>query len=174
MKILVLLQVLITSFALNASEIYDYKLKTTSNKEINLKDFKDKTLLIVNIATQCGYTKQLEGLEKIYKDNKKKGLVIVGVPSNDFRGQTPESNTEVEKFCKLRYGVTFPLVKKSVITGDKKSPLYKFLISQTDNKEIKWNFTKFLFNKKGKLVKRYSSSVSPTSPDFINDIKKNI
>ena len=174
MKILILLQVMIFSLAVNASDIYDFKLKTTADKEVNLKDYKGKSVMIVNIATQCGYTRQLEGLEKLYKDNKDKGLVVIGIPSNDFGGQTPESNKEVAKFCKLKYGVTFPLMKKSVITGDKKSELYKYLVSTTDNKEIQWNFTKFLFDKKGKLVKRYSSGVAPQSPELLKDLKKSL
>jgi glutathione peroxidase-family protein len=174
MKLLILLKIMIFSLAATASEIYDFKLQTTAGKEVNFKEYKNKSIMIVNIATRCGYTKQLDGLEKLYKENKDKGLVIIGVPSNDFGGQTPENNKDVAKFCKLNYGVTFPLMKKEVITGDKKSDLYKYLVSKTDNKEIQWNFTKFLFDKKGKLVKRYSSGVAPESPELLKDLKKTL
>jgi glutathione peroxidase len=174
MKKLFTLILLTLSFNVFADGLYQYNLKSTSGKSIKLADYKDKAVLIVNIATRCGYTTQLEGLEKIYKDYKDKGLTVIGVPSNDFGGQTPEKNEEVAKFCKLKYGVTFPLSEKTVVKGKDKSPLYKYLTGITDNSEISWNFTKFLFDKKGKLVKRYSSSVAPSNEDFNKDIKKAI
>ncbi|NCN95823.1 MAG: glutathione peroxidase, partial [Bdellovibrionales bacterium] len=119
------------------------------------------------IATKCGYTKQLEGLEALYKKYKSKGLVVVGVPSNDFGGQTPENEGEVKSFCKLNYGVTFPLTEKVVVKGEKKHPLFKDLIAQSEGaKEVSWNFEKFLLNRDGKVMARYLSKVTPESKEL--------
>lgn len=174
MKNVLYFALLTVTFNVFAADLYDYKLKSTSGESINLDSYKNKAVLIVNIATRCGYTGQLDGLEKIYQDYKDKGLTIIGIPSNDFGGQTPEKNADVAKFCKLNYGVTFPLSEKTVVKGSGKSPLYKYLTGLTDNSEIGWNFTKFLFDKNGKLVKRYPSSVAPEDKDFNKDIKKAI
>jgi len=170
-----ILSLILVSFALNtfAASLYDFSLKKT-NEDYNLKELKGKSVLIVNIATKCGYTGQLEGLEKVYAKYKDQGFVVLGIPSNDFGGQTPEENKEVKKFCKLKYGANFPITNKIVVKGDGKDPLYKYLIGLTDNKEIEWNFTKFLFDKTGKLVKRYRSSVTPESDDLIKDIKNTL
>jgi len=162
------------SFGTLASDIYQYDLISAKKKEIKLSGYKGKAVLIVNIATKCGYTAQLEGLEEIYQKYKNQGLTVIGVPSNDFGGQTPESNEEVVKFCKLNYGVTFPLTQKTIVKGDKKSALYKYLTGLTDNTEISWNFTKFLFDKKGKLVNRYSSVVAPNDKGFIKDVRRSV
>ena len=142
-------------------------------KETTLGEYKGKPILVVNIATQCGYTKQLDGLEKIYAKYKPKGLVVLGIPSNDFGGQTPEGDADVKKFCKLRYGVTFPLTTKQVVKGDKKHPLISKLIS-ADGKstEIAWNFEKFLIDKNGKVVGRFSSKVEPESEELVKSIEK--
>lgn len=136
--------------------------KSIDGQEKSLSSYSAKAYLVVNIATQCGFTGQLDGLEKLYQKYKDKGLVIVGFPSNDFGGQTPEVEGEIKKFCKLNYGVTFPLTAKYHVKGDKISPLFKELISKSpQSKPIGWNFEKFLINSKGKVVKRYKSSVVP-------------
>lgn len=144
------------------------KLDAPRSKQV---DFGKGPVLVVNIATQCGYTPQLESLEKLHKMYKDKGLTVVGVPSNDFGGQTPESDAEVAKFCKLNYGATFQISKKQKVTGDDKNGIVAKLIEAADSKnEIKWNFEKFLVSKDGKIVQRFSSSVKPDSPELIKAI----
>ncbi|MCC6137644.1 MAG: glutathione peroxidase [Bdellovibrionaceae bacterium] len=158
-----------------ANTMYNEKITIIdgAKKETTLNEYKGKPVLIVNIATQCGYTKQLDGLEKIYEKYKTKGLVVLGIPSNDFGGQTPEADGDVKKFCKLRYGVTFPLTTKQVVKGEGKHPLVAQLIS-ADGKaqEIAWNFEKFLLDKNGKLVGRFKSSVEPENAEFVKSIEK--
>lgn len=134
-------------------------------------DFGSGPVLVVNIATQCGYTPQLDALEKLNKEYKGKGLTIIGVPSNDFGGQTPESDEEVAKFCKLNYGATFQISKKKTVVGTEKDQLITKLIKASNNeKEIKWNFEKFLISKDGKVVQRFSSNITPDSKEFISKI----
>lgn len=144
-----------------------------TKKETTLNEYKGKPILIVNIATQCGYTKQLDALEKVYEKYKAKGLVVLGIPSNDFGGQTPEGDEDVKKFCKLRYGVTFPLTTKSTVKGNDKHPLIADLIAADGKKEeIAWNFEKFLLDKNGKLVGRYKSAVTPDDDQITKAIEK--
>lgn len=172
MKLLLVLSLF--SFNLFASELYKFKLDGARKTTIDFEKYKGKSILLVNIATKCGYTGQLDGLEKLYKKYSEKGFVVVGVPSNDFGGQTPENDKDVVKFCKLNYGVTFPLTTKVVVKGDNKIDLYKFLVKSTGDEEIGWNFTKFLFDKKGNLVKRFPSSVSPSDKNLVKLIESNL
>ena len=164
-KALVLFLFSISSFA----GIYDFKLKS-GDKEISLSDYKNKTIMIVNIATKCGYTPQLDVLEKLHKEYKDK-LVVIGIPSNDFAGQTPEGDKEVVKFCRLKYGVSFPLTPKSIVKGEKKIKVIDYLVKQTRGEEIPWNFTKFLISKNGKTVKRFAPNVSPMDKKITSEIK---
>lgn len=151
--------------------LHSQKIKTIGGKAMNLEDYKGKPVLLVNIATQCGYTPQLKGLEALHKQYKDKGLVVLGIPSNDFGGQTPENNEGVKKFCLLNYGVSFSLTEKAVVKGDKKHPLIASLIEQDGkNTEIAWNFEKFLVDKNGKLVGRYGSSVKPNDKELTDKI----
>jgi glutathione peroxidase len=145
-----------------AGGVYQEQINSIGGKPMDLSQYKGKPVLFVNIATKCGYTPQLDGLETLYKEYKDQGFQVVGIPSNDFGGQTPEDNEGVKKFCKLNYGVTFPLTEKAVVKGDGKHPLVANLVEQSsDKKEIGWNFEKFLVDKDGKLVERYGSSVKP-------------
>ncbi len=158
------------SFSSYADDIFQMKIQDT-----DMSAYKGKTLLIVNIATRCGYTPQLEGLEKLYQSYKDKGLVILGIPSNDFGGQTPEKNEKVKEFCSLKYGVTFPLTNKAVVKGDKKEDLIAWLIKKSGSEqEIGWNFEKFLVDKSGKNVERFQSGVEPDSKDLKLAIEKKI
>lgn len=167
----VIVSLLLATPGTQAGNFYKQNIKTIGGKKMDLSAYKGKAVLVVNIATKCGYTPQLDGLEKLYKENKEKGLVVVGIPSNDFGGQTPESNEGVAKFCKLNYGVSFPLTEKAVVKGDKKHPMIAELISQSSNKdEIGWNFEKFLVDKEGKLVERYGSSVKPNDKALTDKI----
>lgn len=153
--------------------IYNQTINSIGGKEIKLSDYKGKPLLIVNIATQCGYTPQLEGLESLYQKYKSKGLVVLGIPSNDFGGQTPEANKDVKKFCRLNYGVNFPLTAKTTVIGSNKHSLIKSLVGQTEKKaEIRWNFEKFLVNKSGQVTSRFPSSVKPNDPKLISQLDR--
>lgn len=144
------------------TDVLTTKFKTIDGHEKSLSSYPAKAYLVVNIATQCGFTGQLDGLEKIYKKYKDKGLVVVGFPSNDFGGQTPEVEGEIKNFCKLNYGVTFPLTAKYSVKGDNISTFFKKLIKNSSNSSpIAWNFEKFLITSKGIVVKRYKSSVVP-------------
>jgi glutathione peroxidase len=157
----------------NVAPFYKFKSKNIEGKEISMKAYEGKVVLIVNTASKCGFTPQYEGLETLYKKFKDKGLVILGFPCNQFGGQEPGSAEEISKFCSLKYGVTFPMFQKIEVNGDNADPLYKYLktaLPGTLGNDIKWNFTKFLLDKKGNPVSRYGSSTKPE--DIIADIEK--
>jgi len=136
-----------------------------------LSDYKGKVILVVNTASKCGFTPQFEGIEVLYKKYKDKGFVILGFPSNQFANQDPGSNKEILEFCSLNYGVTFQMFEKIDVNGAKAHPLYKFLVNLKDKNlsgKIKWNFTKFLINKNGEVIKRFDSQTEPAKIE--NDI----
>jgi glutathione peroxidase len=143
--------------------VLDYTMKTIDGKDKPLADFKGKVVLIVNVASKCGFTPQYEGLEALYKDKKDAGLVILGFPANDFGGQEPGTNQEIKTFCESKYKVDFPMFAKIDVTGPKQDPLYQQLASQPApvGGDPKWNFTKFLVNRKGEVVARYDSRIKP-------------
>ncbi len=157
------------AFSTMAFNLHEYSLVSSKGKNVEFKSFKGKPVLIVNIATKCGYTPQLDDIEKLYNTYKDK-VAILGVPSNDFGGQTPESDEGVVEFCKRNYGVTFPIMRKTVVKGKDSHPLFQEL-AKLNKEEIKWNFEKFLFDKNGKLVKKFSSAVDPLSNDLVSNIK---
>jgi glutathione peroxidase len=158
-----------------ADSLYQQSVTTIEGKKTTLADYKGKPLLVVNIATKCGYTPQLTGLEKLYQKYKAQGFVVVGIPSNEFGGQTPEGDQDVKKFCQLNHGVTFPLTSKTTVLGEKKSPVIKWLLQQdASGKEIAWNFEKFLVNKEGKMVQRFESAVSPEDAKLISAIESTL
>lgn len=171
MKIAVLS--LLLSFNLYANELYQFSLKKADGSLESLEKYKGKTVVVTNIATRCGYTPQLDDLEKLYKKYEKKGLVVIGVPSNNFGGQTPESDKEVAKFCRLKYGVSFPVFAKADVKGESAIDLFKF-IEKKRGSAIGWNFNKILFNPEGKFVKAYSSFVTPLESDLEKDLKQNM
>jgi glutathione peroxidase len=156
-------------FSVLGGDLYDLKVEKTDGKKLALSTLKGKTVLFVNVATRCGYTGQLDDLEKLYKKYAEKNFVIVGIPSNDFGGQTPEGNKEVAKFCRLKYGVTFPLTAKTPVTGNDKPELVKLLLN--GQPDIRWNFEKFLVDKNGKIVKRFLSKVEPMSSELTKSIE---
>ena len=152
---------------------YQLKAKSLSGKEVSMKDYAGKVVLIVNTASKCGFTPQYEGLEKLYKEYKDKGLVILGFPCNQFGNQEPGTAEEISKFCTLNYNVDFPMFMKIDVNGEKADPIYKYLKDElpgTSGNEIKWNFTKFLLDRKGMPVKRYDSKVKPD--EITKDIEK--
>ena len=139
---------------------HDFSIKTIDGKERKLSDYKGKALLVVNVASECGFTPQYEGLEKLYEKLKGKGLAILGVPCNQFGAQEPGGEAQIAAFCQKNYGVTFDLASKVEVIGGDAHPLYKFLTN--DGKDpIKWNFAKFLVDKNGNLVERFDSKVKP-------------
>ncbi len=148
--------------------VLNFKMKGLDGKDVELSQYQGKVVLIVNVASQCGYTPQYKGLQALYEKYKDQGLVVLGVPANDFGGQEPGTDAEIAKFCESKYGVTFPMLAKvSTVVGEKKVPLYKYLTSkETDPKfsgEVKWNFTKFLVGRDGAIVNRFESAVKPES-----------
>lgn len=148
-----------------AKTAYDFAFKTLRGEApMPLAQFKGKVLLIVNTASQCGFTKQYEGLEKLYQEQQGKGLVVIGVPSNDFGGQEPGSSEEIANFCKLNYGVSFPMTSKQVVSGDGAHPFYQWARTELGfGTAPKWNFHKYLVNRQGKLVDHFNSTTSPDS-----------
>ena len=144
-------------------------------KTVNLADFRGKVLMIVNTASKCGFTPQYEGLEKLYETYKDRGFVVLGFPSNDFGGQEPGTNEEVVRFCKMNYGVSFPLFQKAEVKGEKKQPVFKFLTEdQTEELqgEVRWNFEKFIISKDGSLRKRFRSMTKPTDESVTGAIEE--
>ena len=165
MKTLLLILTMLVSAP---STIYTYKVHNIDGKNLDLKKYKGKKILIVNTASKCGYTVQYAELQKLAEAYKGK-LVVIGFPANNFGGQEPGENLNIKEFCKKNFGVTFPLAQKSSVKGDDINPLFKYLTT-TENPdftgEIKWNFEKFLIDENGKLVHRFRSAVKPMSPEI--------
>jgi glutathione peroxidase len=171
--------VAVLAFALAASSINAeekaeslYSLKTTKldGKEIDLSEFKGKVVLVVNVASECGFTKQYAGLQKLHSELHEKGFSVLGFPSNEFGGQEPGSPEEIQKFCESKYSVTFPMFSKVVTKpGKDQSPVYQFLTKGHDAPS--WNFCKYLVGKDGKVVKFYPSKVAPDNADLHKDIE---
>ena len=147
-----------------------------NNKEVKLSDYNGKVLMIVNVASECGYTKQYAGLEEIYKEYNPQGFEILAFPCNDFGGQEPGTNEQIQNFCSSKFGVTFKLFDKIKVLGDDKSPLYERLInnSVTEKGDVKWNFEKFIISKEGKIVNRFRTKVEPTSDEVISAIEREL
>ncbi|MBK7964432.1 MAG: glutathione peroxidase [Bacteroidetes bacterium] len=160
-------------FILNpADSIYQFKLKDIDGKSLNLSQFKGKKILIVNVASECGYTKQYETLQELSQKYKKQ-LVVIGVPANNFGGQEPGSNAEIKSFCSKNYNVTFPLTSKVSVKGGDIDPLFKWLTEQKNadfSGEIKWNFEKFLIDENGKLIRRFRSKVKPLDDELVKSL----
>lgn len=151
-----------------SKSVYNFTLRSIDGQPVSLKSYSGKVLLLVNVASKCGFTPQYAGLESLYEKYKDKGLVIVGIPANNFGFQEPGTNEEIKKFCSNKYNVTFPMMSKISVKGEDKAPLYEFLTDKDANPkiggEIQWNFTKFLFDRKGQPVARFESAVTPDSP----------
>ena len=157
-----------------STSVYDFECETTGGKKKSLGDYKGKVLLVVNTASKCGFTPQFEGLETLYEKYKDNGLEIIGFPCNQFGKQDPGSNGEITEFCQLNYGVSFPMMAKIEVNGSGTSGLYKHLKKEAPGalgtQGIKWNFTKFLIDTQGNVLKRYASATKPK--DIEKDIKK--
>jgi glutathione peroxidase len=165
-KFLVLMAVVVMGcLPLSAQTVHDFTMTDIDGNPVSLKQYKGKVVMIVNVASKCGLTKQYEGLEAIYKKYKDKGFVILGFPCNQFMGQEPGTEAEIQEFCTVNYGVTFPLFSKIEVNGDGAHPLYQFLkkkLPGTGNKpDIEWNFAKFLIDRDGKPVERFNPRTKP-------------
>lgn len=155
------------------TSVYDFSYTSIEGNKVDMVEYRDKALLIVNTASECGFTSQYEGLQKIYESLKDRGLVVLGFPCNQFGSQEPGGSREIGSFCQKRFGVSFPLAEKIEVNGDNAHPLYRFLKSEAPgilgSQAIKWNFTKFLVAKDGKAIKRYASTTTPE--DLVADIE---
>lgn len=151
----------------NTMNIYDFEVKTIDGKTISMSQYKGKVLLIVNVASKCGFTKQYEGLENLFEKYKDKDFMVLGFPSNQFANQEPESDDKIKEFCSLTYDVKFDMFSKIDVNGEKASPLYTFLKSSQKGilgtEDIKWNFTKFFVDKNGNVVDRFAPTTTPES-----------
>jgi glutathione peroxidase len=156
-----------------ADSIYDFTLPSIDGNPKPLADFKGKVVLIVNVASLCGYTKQYAGLEKLYEKYMDQGLVIVGVPANNFGAQEPGSNEEIKTFCTRKYNVSFPMLAKVSVKGEDITPLYQYLTA-AEGGDVKWNFTKFLIGKNGKVAGRFEPAVTPEAPELSAAIEREL
>jgi glutathione peroxidase len=169
-KLLLFLLFCTVSVGLSAQQksIYDFNMKTIDGQPATLGAYSGKVVLLVNVASKCGFTPQYAGLEAVYEKYKDRGLVIVGFPANNFMQQEPGTDEEIKKFCSNKYNVTFPMMSKVSVKGDDQTPLYGFLTGKSTDPQfagdIKWNFTKFLFDRNGKPVARFEPNVTPDSP----------
>lgn len=158
----------------NPKTIHEFKVPSIEGGTIDFSKYKGKKILVVNTASKCGYTPQYEGLEKLYKEHKD-NLVIVGFPANNFGQQEPGTNEEIQEFCKVRYGVTFPLASKVDVVGENTHPLFKWLTNKEENgvldASVGWNFTKFLLDENGKLLASFPSKVTPDSEEILKYLK---
>jgi len=155
--------------------LYEIEVNTIAGEPVKIGQYQGKVLLIVNTASKCGFTKQYDGLQKLYEKYADQGLEVLGFPSNDFLKQEPGSNEEIAEFCKLNYGVTFPMFEKIVVKGKGQHPLYAYLTSEEANPEfsgkISWNFNKFLISRDGKIVNRFGSRTEPDDAELTEAIE---
>ena len=159
----------------SASSIYEFNLPSIDGKPLPLAGFKGKVVLMVNVASKCGYTPQYSGLEALYEKYKDKGFVILGFPANNFGAQEPGTNEEIKTFCSTKYNVTFPLYAKVSVKGDDTTPLYQYLTKEANPSvagDIKWNFTKFLVDRNGRVVQRFEPAIKPDSAEMFGAIER--
>ena len=172
-KTLIASLIAMTAIAASAQSIYEIKLKDIDGKDTTLAAYKGNAVLIVNVASKCGFTKQYTGLEATYQKYKAQGFAVLGFPCNQFGGQEPGTNEDIKQFCSSKYSVTFPLFDKIEVNGENRHPLYVTLAGKDSPfpGDIKWNFNKFLVGKDGKIVKRFDSKVAPESEELTKAIE---
>src|ERR1700736_133576 len=175
-KILVLMALVGTSLTAAEKTVYDFTLNSIDGQPAPLAAYKGKVVLLVNVASKCGYTPQYSALQSSYEKYKDRGFVIVGIPANNFGAQEPGSNQEIKTFCSSKYHVTFPMMAKVSVKGDDITPLYQFLTDKSSNPqsggEIKWNFTKFLIGPDGRVITRFEPEITPDSPQVTSAIEE--
>ena len=152
---------------------YDFAFKDLDGSFLNLADFKDKVIIVVNVASQCGFTSQYEDMQKMWKNYQAKGVIMLGIPSNDFGQQEPGTNNEIKNFCEAKFGITFPMTEKISVKGDQAHPFYIWAKENHGKSAIpKWNFHKIIIDKTGKIVETFSSTTNPSSKKFKKTIEK--
>jgi len=152
---------------------FDFNIKNIDGKVIDFSKYKNKTILLVNVASKCGFTKQYSGLQELYKKYEEKGFVVIGIPSNQFGGQEPGSDKEIKEFCETNFNITFPITEKVDVKGENSHPIFTWAKNNYGKSAIpKWNFHKILINKNGKIQKTFSSIVEPKSKKIIKEIEK--
>jgi glutathione peroxidase len=175
MKLLLAALLILSATAFAASSVYDFTMPALNGTPTRLAGFKGKVVLVVNVASQCGYTPQYEGLQALYAKYKDQGFAIAGFPANNFGGQEPGTNEEIGAFCRSKFGVTFPMFSKISVKGGDQAPLYKFLTDKSANPktggEIQWNFTKFLVDRTGKVIQRFEPAVEPQSKELVSAVE---
>ena len=176
MKLIAILCSIVVSqvvLAQNKASLYEIPLKDINEKDASLKDYKGKVLLVVNVASHCGFTPQYQALEAVHRKYKSKGFAVLGFPCNDFGAQEPGTAEEIKKFCSEKYDVTFPLFSKLHVKGSEQHPLYAVLTGKDSPfpGDIKWNFGKFLIGKDGKILKRFESQTKPDAPEVLEAIE---
>ena len=158
------------------ASLHDFTMKTIDGQQKSLADYRGQVLLVVNVASKCGLTPQYKALEEVYEEYKEEGFEVLGFPCNDFAGQEPGTEEEIQSFCSTNYNVTFPLFAKVKVVGADKHPLYQFLTSQQTSPEgageVAWNFGKFLIGKDGQVVARFSPKTAPDAPEVLKAIEK--
>lgn len=180
-----------------SQNVYSFKLNKIDGSDASLEEYKGKVLLLVNVASKCGLTPQYDGLEKLYKSYQESGLMVLGFPANEFLAQEPGTNAEIQEFCRMNYGVQFPMFEKIVVKGEGQHPLYGFLTATKPNatmkpdgtlldrlkskgllsgkeNDIKWNFEKFLINRKGEVVGRFSPELDPQDPIIVKAVENEL
>jgi glutathione peroxidase len=159
-----------------AKNVFDYTLSTIDGQAAPLSAYKGKVVMLVNVASRCGFTPQYTALESIYEKYKERGFVIIGIPANNFGAQEPGTNQEIKTFCQSKYSVTFPMMSKISVKGDDKAPLYEYLTDKSANPktggDIQWNFTKFLVGPDGQIIARFEPKVTPDSPEVTRAIER--
>src|SRR5580704_16713100 len=172
---LTLMSVVAMGAATNPTSVHEFSMKAIDGKTVTLSQFKGQVMLVVNVASRCGFTPQYEGLEKLYESYKAQGFVILGFPANNFGEQEPGTDAEIQTFCKSKYSVTFPMFSKISVLGPDQAALYKFLTSKSANPktagDIQWNFTKFLVDREGNIVQRFEPAVEPLSKELVSAVE---
>jgi len=176
LKHILLLIIMSLGITAQAQSIYDISVRTIDGKTIKLSEYKNKVILIVNVASECGYTPQYEGLESIYEKYKSQGFVVLGFPCNQFGGQEPGTNEEIKTFCSSKFNVKFPLFDKIEVNGGNRHPLYVLLAGKDSSfpGDITWNFNKFIIGRDGKLITRFDSSIEPESKKLIGLLEQEL
>ena len=161
------------SMSENSKTFYDFKINSINGEELNLSIFKDKTILLVNVASKCGFTKQYDDLQKLYDYYKEKGLVVIGIPSNQFGGQEPGSEAKIKNFCETNFNINFPMTSKYEVKGDNAHPIYIWAKETYGKSTVpKWNFHKILINKNGKVEDTFASFTGPLSKKILKKIEE--
>ena len=152
---------------------YEFKFKDLDGSDLNLSEYKDKVIVVVNVASQCGFTSQYEDMQKIWEKYQSKGIIILGVPSNDFGSQEPGNNQEIKNFCEAKFGISFPMTEKVSVKGENAHPFYKWAKKNHGKSAVpKWNFHKIIIGKNGKIVGTYTSITNPSSKKFVEALEK--